>query len=272
MPPLRAVYTDLDGTLLGRYGSLFNDADGEFTMLGARAVEACNRAGAELVLMSGRREAQVASDSRLLGQTSYIFEAGCAVMIDGERTILIGDLEVDDDRTVYQSIVERGVPDLLFESFPGLLEYHGPWHTERELSHLFRGKIDVAEANAILEREGHTALKLIDNGAIVRGMEGIEGPAHAYHLMPTAASKANAVDFHLRARGYAPDEVIGIGDSVEDLAVADVVPRFFVVANGPAKDPGLREAIAGRANVTVTEGRNGEGVYEAVVSTLAGAQ
>ena len=35
--------------------------------------------------------------------------------------------------------------------------------------------------------------------------------------------------------------------------------------------PALREAIAGRPNVTVTEGRMGDGVYEAVVSTLAGA-
>jgi hydroxymethylpyrimidine pyrophosphatase-like HAD family hydrolase len=269
MPPLRCVYTDLDGTLLGRYGSLFNDADGEFTMLGARAVEACHRAGAELVLMSGRREAQVASDSRLIGQTSYIYEAGCAVMIDGERTVLVGELEVAEGRTVYESMVERGIPELLFESFPGLLEYHSPWHTERRLSHLFRGKIDVSEANAVLEREGHVAVKLIDNGAIVRGMKGIEGAAHAYHLMPAAASKANAVAFHMSARGYAPEECIAVGDSIEDLAVADVVPRFFVVANGPAKDPGLKEAIAGRAGVTVTEGRNGEGVYEAVVSTLA---
>ena len=269
MPSLRAVYTDLDGTLLGRHGSLFADADGEFTMLGARAVEATHRAGAELILMSGRREAQVASDSRMLGQTSYIYEAGCAVMIDGERTVLLGDFELADDATVYESIVELGIPELMFESFPGKLEYHSPWHTDRVHSHLFRGKVDAVEANAILEREGHTALKLIDNGAIVRGMEGIDGPAHAYHLMPTAASKANAVDFHMRARGYAPDECIGVGDSVEDLAVADVVPRFFVVANGPRKDAGLREAVAKRPNVTVTEGRNGEGVYEAVVSTLA---
>jgi phosphoglycolate phosphatase len=272
MPPLRAVYTDLDGTLLGRYGSLFNDSEGEFTMLGARAIEACHRAGAELVIMSGRREAQVASDSRMLGQTSYIYEAGCAVVIDDERTILIGDLEVDEGQTVYELIVERGIPELLFESFPGLLENHAPWHNDRLHSHLFRGKIDVGEANAILEREGHQALKLIDNGAIVRGMEGIDGPAHAYHLMPTAASKANAVAFHMRARGYAPEEVIAVGDSIEDLAVADVVPRFFVPANGPAKDVGLREAISGRPNVTVTEGKNGEGVYEAIVSTLAGAQ
>jgi hydroxymethylpyrimidine pyrophosphatase-like HAD family hydrolase len=100
-------------------------------------------------------------------------------------------------------------------------------------------------------------------------MEGLDGPAHAYHLVPGGASKANAVAFHRRARGYERSECIAAGDSLEDLDAAEVVGRFFVVANGVAQDPGLREAIAGRANVTVTEGRNGDGVYEAVVSTLA---
>ena len=100
-------------------------------------------------------------------------------------------------------------------------------------------------------------------------MEGVEGPAHAYHLLPAAASKANAVVFHMRVRGYAPEECIAIGDSVEDLGVAEVVGRFFVPANGPERDPALREAISTRPNVTVTEGRMGEGVYEAIVSTLA---
>ncbi len=92
---------------------------------------------------------------------------------------------------------------------------------------------------------------------------------HAYHLVPREASKAKAVAFHMRARGYAPEECIAIGDSVEDLQVADVVERFFVPSNGPARDPGIREAIAERANVTVTEGAMGDGFYEAVVGTLA---
>ena len=75
----------------------------------------------------------------------------------------------------------------------------------------------------------------------------------------------------MQARGYAPEECIAIGDSVEDLAVAEVVGRFFVPANGPERDPGLREAIGRYSNVTVTEGAMGDGVYEAIVSTLAGA-
>ncbi len=271
MSPLRCVYTDLDGTLLGHSGSLFRDSEGEFSMLQARALEVCHRAGVEVVVKSGRREAQVLEDARLMGQTSYIYEVGCAVVIDGEKTELVGDAKPEEGKTLAETMVAEGIPDLLFDHFAGRLEWHRPWHKQRELSLLFRGKIEVAEANRLLEEKGHAGLRLIDNGAIFRPMEGIEGPAHAYHLLPAAASKAQAVAFHMRARGYAPEECIAIGDSVEDLEVADVVGRFFVPANGPERDPGLREAIAARANVTVTEGRMGDGVYEAIVSTLAGA-
>ena len=95
------------------------------------------------------------------------------------------------------------------------------------------------------------------------------GTAHAYHLVPRGASKAGAVEAHMRARGYEPGECIAIGDSIEDLAVADVVGRFFVPANGPERDPGLPGAIAGRPNVTITEARMGECFYEAVVGILA---
>ncbi len=266
---LRCAYTDLDGTLLGRHGSLFRDAEGDFSLRQARALEACHRAGTELVIMSGRREAQVMADARLLGQSSYIYEAGCGVMIDGERTLLTGDWVPDDDGTPAEKMLAAGIPDLLFERFPGRLEWHHPWHHDRRLSHLFRGLVDVAEANAMLAANGHADLRFLDNGAIVRGMEGIDGPAHAYHLVPGGASKAKAAAYHMRARGYVPEECIGIGDSLEDLDAADSVGRFFIVANGPERDPGLRDAIGGRPNVTVTEGRNGEGVYEAIVSTLA---
>jgi phosphoglycolate phosphatase len=268
---LRCVYTDLDGTLLGRYGSLFRDSEGEFSMLQARMLEACHRAGAEVVIKSGRREGSVMEDAKLIGSRSYIYEVGCGVVIDGEKTVLVGDAKSDQGRTLAETMVDRGIPDELFEHFPGHLEWHSPWHRQRELSLLFKGRVDVDEANRLLAERGHTGLRLIDNGAIFAPMDGIDGPAHAYHLLPEAASKANAVVFHMRARGYAREECIAIGDSVEDLAVADVVGRFFVPANGPERDPALGQAIAGRPNVTVTEGRMGEGVYEAVVSTLAGA-
>lgn len=266
--PLRCVYTDLDGTLLGPGGVLFRDAEGGFSMAQARALEACHRAGVEVVIMSGRREPQVREAARLMGQTSYIYEAGCAYAIDGETTLLTGDLAPGEGGTIYEQIEARGIPQALFDRFPGRLEYHSPWHHGRVLSHLFRGKVDVAEANALLAERGDDDLRLLDNGAIGTPMPTVEGRTHAYHLVPKGVSKAAAVAAHARARGYDPAECIAVGDSVEDLEVAASVGRFFVVANGPRHDPGLRAAMPAWDNVTVTEGEMGEGFYEAVVSTL----
>src|SRR6187401_317878 len=114
---LRCVYTDLDGTLLGHHGSLFRDAEGNFSMLPARALEACHRAGVEVVIMSGRRESSVVADAKLMGQDAYIFEAGCAVSIGRERTLLVGDWEPgsEEDASPAQRMIDEGITDLLFE-------------------------------------------------------------------------------------------------------------------------------------------------------------
>lgn len=266
--PLRCVYTDLDGTLLGKGASLFRDADGGFSLAQARALEACQRAGVEVVIMSGRREPQVAEAARLMGQSSYIYEAGCAFAIEGETTLMTGEMEPNEDGTIYEQIEQRGIPRMLFDHFQGRLEYHAPWHHGRVLSHLFRGKVDVDEANALLGEHGDDDLRLLDNGAIGRPMPTVDGRTHAYHLVPRMVSKANAVSAHARARGYDPGECIAVGDSIEDLEVAAAVGRFFVVANGPEHDPGLRAALPVWENVTVTEGSMGDGFYEAVVTTL----
>jgi len=266
--PLRCVYTDLDGTLLGKGSSLFTDAEGRFSLAQARALEACHRAGAEVVIMSGRREPQVHEAARLMGQASYIYEAGCAFAIEGETTLMTGAMEPNEDGTIYEQIEARGIPQALFEHFEGRLEYHAPWHHGRVLSHLFRGKVEVEEANALLAERGDDDLRLLDNGAIGRPMAAIDGPTHAYHLVPRLVSKAAAVAAHARVRGYDPADCIAVGDSVEDLEVAAAVGRFFVVANGPERDPGLRAALSAWSNATVTEGRMGDGFYEAIVSTL----
>jgi hydroxymethylpyrimidine pyrophosphatase-like HAD family hydrolase len=266
---LACVYTDLDGTLLGLGGSLFLDREGAFSMAQARALEACARANVEVVIMSGRREPQVHEAARLMGQHSYIYEAGCALALDGETILLTGELQPDEyEGTVYEQIERRGVPDMLFEHFGGKLEYHSPWHHGRVHSHLFRGKVDVDEANALLGEHGDDDLRFLDNGAIGTPMKTVEGQTHAYHLVPRTVSKAAAVAAHARARGFAPEDCIAVGDSVEDLEVAASVGRFFVVANGPQKDPGLRAYLPEFGNVTVTEETNGDGFYEAVVSAL----
>jgi phosphoglycolate phosphatase len=257
--PLRCVYTDLDGTLLGRGASLFRDAEGGFTLLPARALEACHRADVEVVLKSGRRRAQVMEDARLLGQTAYIFEVGSGLVVDGELTWLTGDLQPTDGKTIHQLIDESGAPALLLEHYAGRLEPHAPWHLNREVSHLMRGLVDTEEADELLAQHGHGNVRLVDNGEISRkdSLPGIEQP-HAYHLIPRESSKARAVTAHMHARGYAPEECIALGDSREDLDVARAVGRFFLVANADPSLPGER-----------TEAAMGEGFYEAVIRSLA---
>src|SRR5207244_1908146 len=83
-----------------------------------------------------------------------------------------------------------------------------------------------------------------------------------------SASKAAAVAAHMRMRGYAPGECVGVGDSREDLDVAGCVGRFFVVANALEEDSGLGAEMARVANAEATEGTQGEGFYEAVVRPL----
>ena len=49
----------------------------------------------------------------------------------------------------------------------------------------------------------------------------------------------------MRARGYAREECMAVGDSVEDMGVAEHVGRFFLVANAKVEPAG--------DNVEVTE-------------------
>ncbi len=269
---MRCLYVDLDGTLLGPGGVIVHDADKTFTLLGIRAIEACTRAGAEVVVMTGRRQAQAAEDARLLGQTSYIYELGSAIVLDGEEHWLTGEL-VPGSKTIHDQIDDSGAPALLLREYAGRLEYHDPWHRDRDVSHLFRGLVDAFEADALLAENGLGHLRLVDNGVVNRRSPALADlpQVRAYHLVPAGASKANAVAVHMRARGYAREECLAVGDSREDLAVAEHVGSFWLVANAVTKDPTIRDAIGQYPNVHVAEAAHGPGVYEAVVTTLAEA-
>jgi phosphoglycolate phosphatase len=269
---VRCLYLDLDATLLGRGGSMLLDGDGAVSLLGARALEACLRADVEVVLMSGRRKDSVAVPARLFGQHSYIFEVGACMVIEEEEHWLTGDLVPGEAGTIHEQITASGAPALLLEHFAGRLEYHAPWHREREVSHLFRGDVNAFEADDLLAAHGHAGLRMVDNGeAHLRSPTLPDLPRlRVYHLLPEGASKAGAVAAHRRARGLAREDCIAIGDSREDLAVAPQVGTFWLVANALEYDPTIREAIDQRTGtVRIAEAAHGAGVYEAVVTTLA---
>ncbi len=265
-----ACYLDLDGTLLGRGGSLLHDGEGGVSLLGVRAIEACLRADVEVVLMTGRRRANVAELARLLGQRAFIFEAGSVLSLDGEEQWLTGDF-LPGELSVHEQIAASGAPALLLETYAGRLEYHEPWSESREVSHLFRGLVDAQEADRLLAGQGHADLRLVDNGAVSRRSEALAALPYVrgYHLIPAGASKAAAVALHMRARGLDRERTFAVGDSREDLAVAHEVGSLWLVANAPAADESLVALARERANVRIADDAHGAGVYEAVMTTLA---
>ncbi len=266
---LRCAYVDLDGTLLGQRASLLHDGEGGISLAAVRAVEACLRADVEVVLMSGRRSAQVGEDARLLGQRSYVFEGGACLVLDGVAHWLSDEL-APGERTIAQQIEDSGAPALLLDRYRGRLEYHEPWHVDREVSHLFRGLVDAEEADRVLAEAGHGNLRLIDNGVVTRRSAALAELDHVrgYHLVPGDVSKAGAVAAHRQARGYAREETLAVGDSREDLACATVVGELWLVANAVQRDPSLRDAARAHANVRIAEESHGAGVYEAIVTGL----
>ena len=269
---MRCLYVDLDGTLLGPGGSLLRGSGGRFALDSVRALQACDRARVEVVLYSGRRQQSVFEDSRLIGSSSYIFELGCGLVVDGELQWLTdGIVPTESEGTIHEQIARSGAPQLLLEHFAGRLEYHTPWSIGREVSHLFRGCVDLDEVSNVLRDAGFSWLRLVDNGIVhehTGRMPGLE-VVRAYHLVPAGASKARAVARHMQARGYEPRECIAAGDSREDVDTSEVVGMFWLVANALERDPELGSHAGRLERVRVATAGYGAGVYEAVVTTLA---
>lgn len=251
---------------------MLRGADGRFALDGVRALQACSRADVEVVIYSGRRQSSVFENSRMIGSSSYTFELGCGLVVDGELEWLTdGIVPSDSNGTIFDQLERSGAPAFLLERYAGRLEYHTPWSIGREVSHLFRGDLDPAEVRAELDAAGYGWLRLVDNGVVRAPSEQMAGlrATHAYHLIPAGASKARAVARHMQARGYTADDCIAVGDSREDMDASSVVGAFWLVANALSDDPDLHADIAGRPGVQVASEPYGAGVYEAVVTTLA---
>lgn len=270
-PRTKVVYTDLDNTLLGPRASLFIGPDHKYSLEPAEALVGLMRAGIDVVPVSGRNNAQLREVSRLIGLPNYIAELGCLIYYDhGREVVKNHNFVVPPTKTLHEAITDSGAPALLLDRFRGRLEYHTPWSTRQECTHLFRGYIDVTEANNILAGESFSDLRILDNGRC--NTTGALAPLpeiHAYHLLPRDAGKASAIVADQQRRGIAREETIALGDSQADLEMADVVGSFFLVNNDFSREPELERAIRGYENAYVTSKTMGLGWAE-VASLLLG--
>ena len=256
----KVLYTDLDGTLLGRDACLLKDGDGAPSLDAVTAVTCLNTAGLKVVITSGRNAKQLLEVSRLLGFDDFIAELGTVRRYrEGSRKVYDTGEWPDGVRrpgeTPYEAVVRVGALERLQERFPGLIEYHDPWHLDREVTHVLRGNVPLAEAQAVLDTLP-MPVTLVDNGIIHPPRHTLVGvdEVHAFHLVPTGVSKSRAIATDLAERGLGRDDATAIGDSAADVEMADAVGLMVAVNNG-LDDPVLVEHARERADARVAATR-----------------
>ncbi len=268
------VFTDVDGTLVAPGGVLLADASGRPSVRTAEAIVELNKAGLTAVITTGRNMAQCLEITRLVGWSSFIAELGCVVKLDrwSEPIHLTGGWPEDallPEETPWQAIVRVGALDALTRAFPGRIEEHTPWHADRIATHVLRGDVDRAAAQALLD-ELPLPVDLIDNGIIHpphHTLVGVE-EVHAYHLVPRGTSKTEAIARVLEHRGLAREQAVAIGDSATDVEMADACSLLILVANA-LDDERVIAAARTRDNVAVTRSQRGEGWAEFAHAWLA---
>jgi phosphoglycolate phosphatase len=266
--PVRVLYADVDGTLVGPGGSLFAAIPEGSTARGAAALAAIHEAGVELVLVSGRTRQQLREAARILGATAYVAELGAFLVERGDPDVVVPNLGAFESGSrsagPFAAMVRSGAGAFLLDRYAGRLEPHAPWAFEhREATMLLRGHLDLDEATDALAGAGYGWLELRDNGIIRRSIEGLDvGEVHAYHLVPRGVNKASAVALHRGRHGLRAEDTAAIGDSPADLDLAGEVGTVFLVANAA----GAREPEP--SNAYRTERAGGDGVAEVVEALL----
>ncbi len=268
------LYTDLDGTLLGPGACLLADARGAPWLGTASAVVDLNRAGLTGVICSGRNRLQLAEVSRLLGWDSFIAEIGCVIVPGRGKDPVFYTGEWPEDATLpgetpYEAMIRAGALDVLAREFPGIIEEHSPYHLNREVTHVLRGNVPLAEAQAALDTL-ELAIRIADNGIIHPPRHGLVGvtEVHAYHLIPDGVTKGGAIREDLARRGLTRKDALAMGDSAIDVEMAESVALAVVVANA-LEDEWVLAAASGRENVASTRAHRGEGWTELARAWLA---
>jgi hypothetical protein len=251
---IRVVYTDLDGTMLGRNGSFLHDPAGDATLEPAEALLAARAASVDVVPASGRALRGLQTDARLLGLSTVIAEMGAQISYNFGRDVVNNFGETPKPGLPAAIMEEVGAVRALLDRFSGLLEHHTPWSGWRECTHLFRGLVDTGEADAFLADEGFGWVTLHDNGRLHGEYMGIpKGSARAYHLIPRDVSKGRAVAIDREKRGFTPDECAAIGDAFADLELASEVGCFVMVSDAIRDDENLAARVRSMDNVIVTD-------------------
>lgn len=251
---VRAVYTDLDGTMLGRGGAFVRDAEGVTTAETTAVLLDALARDVDIVPATGRSLRGLIGDARILGLRTVIAEMGAIIAYDLGREVVTNLGSYPGGEEPPAAHMERtGAVAALFDAFPGRLEHHTPWSAWRDYTQLLRGLVDTSEADRVLAGSGFEWLSMHDNGRLHGAYLGLDaGAAHAYHLMPRGVDKGSAVALDRARRSFTREETIAVGDAIADLAMAPEVGALVLVRDAVESDEALALAASEIPNVYVS--------------------
>lgn len=269
---ISVLYSDVDGTLTGPGGNLLAGPDGAPSLAATQALVDARSADLEVVLCSGRPRMRLGEVARLLGLDAYLSELGGVRVRNGGHTVTYEHGACPFDGPPAEHL-RPAMLDLL-ATFPDQVEEATPWNTDREISMLLRGALDLDAARARLDAIGFAWADLHDNGASHRRTPALNagGPLRSYHLAPSGISKGACIAHDIAERGLTAAQCAFVGDSPLDLDVAPYVSQVFIVANGPAHLPDMEVAAKQYDNVTFLNGHYGDGFAEAIAQLLFSRQ
>ncbi len=261
---LKVIYSDLDGTLFNDQGCIIKDARGKYYFEALNLLEKINEKEWDVVLVSGRNKYQLRYNAQMIGVSNYIAELGSELVYDlGKDVHVTFDNSRENFDITYEGKDLIRIMELLMSEFPEKIESRMEWSRYRSFNALFFGEIDLDKANKLLETEGYGSLVLVDNGfSNLVDLRLNVDRLHIYNLMPRGVNKANGVKLDKKLRGFKDENCIALGDSLEDLKMADEVKYFFLMKNALDHEDELEAELKKYNNVFIADGIMNRGWFE----------
>lgn len=222
---VKVIYTDVDNTFVTE-GCLFKDRKG-YTLKNAAAIYELLNMGIDIVMNSARNKEKLKDIARLLGFRNYIANMGMEIVYNnGEKVVKNYGADIDNPYHIKSMILDTGIVDFLFLKYKGKVRYYKPWSDDLKTHPLMIGKLPIKEVQSWIEVH-YPSLRIIDNGLVPKE-DNFEYP-HAYHIVPKDVGKKHAVQIDKKIRELRKGQLVGIGDSYEDMTMAHEVGIYFAL-------------------------------------------
>ncbi len=263
---LKVIYTDLDDTLFNDRGCIVKDEKGDYYFEAVKLLPKIAGKNWDVVLVSGRNRVQLRYNAQMIGLKNYIAELGSELIYNlGEEVYTTYDKQKMKYDLTYKGKDLIKIIELFKKNFPGKIESKMEWSKYRSHSILFFGEISLDLANKLLKKEGYGELALADNGfsSLVKMKLDIKR-LHIYNLAPSGINKSKGIKLDKKIRNFNTGNCIALGDSLEDLKMADEVKYFFLMGNALEHKGMILGELNNYNNVYVTEGAMNKGWAEVI--------